>query len=184
MGTLTSTETPRIINYSVGGTASAGPFDIPFTFRDEDIIAVYIDGTETTAFGVTQTNEFSTSGNTLTLETAVSNATVTIASVTSKTRLTTDTFTIADLSEEIDNLYTILQEQKLLSNRVLQAPVQDGASIDMALPSAQSRAGKYLKFNSTTGAPELDSEFSERITISTSFPSGGQNGDVWFMVSS
>jgi len=54
----------------------------------------------------------------------------------------------------------------------------------MALPSSQSRAGKYLKFNSTTGEPELDSEFSERITISTSLPSGGQNGDVWFMVSS
>lgn len=184
MGTLTSTETPRIISYSVGATASTGPFNIPFTFDDADVIAVYINGTEITTFGVTQTSEFSTTGNTLTLQNAVTNSTVTIASETNKTRLTTDVFTITDLSKEIDNIYAILQEQQLQSNRVVQSPISDPASTNMALPSVASRAGKYLKFNSTTGEPDVDTEISERITISTSFPSGGQNGDVWFKVSS
>lgn len=184
MGTLTSTTTPRLVHYTVGSTASAGPFDIPFTFADNDQIAVYVGGTEITTFGVTQASEFSTSGNTVTLETAVSNTTVTIASETSSTRLSTDALTTAVISQEIDNVYAGLQEADTLIARSLSAPITDPVNVDLSLPSVDSRKGKYLSFNSTTGAPEVLTSIAERITVSTSMPTGGSDGDLWFKLSS
>lgn len=184
MGTLTSTSTARVVHYSVGSTASAGPFDIPFTFADEDQVSVYVNGTEITTFGVTQASEFSTSGNTVTLETAVSNSTVTIVSNTDATRLTADTFTISDLSKEIDNIYAQLQEIAYNDKFKVKGYITDPTSLDFTLPSVDNRKGKYLSFNSTTGAPEVLTSIAERITISTSSPSGGSDGDLWFKLSS
>lgn len=126
MPTLTNEETPRIIVYVVGGTPSSGPFDIPFTFSDEDEVQVYLDGVLTTAFTVTKPNAFDTEGNFVTLNVAVANKKVSIVSNVGSTRSTGDSFVAADLSRELDRIYAKFQE---LSQRGLYT-LPDNGSID------------------------------------------------------
>ena len=147
MGTLTSTETPRLVQYTVT-TSSSGPFDIPFTFADSDEIKVYIDGIEITEFLVTQASEFSTEGNTVTLETAVSNKTVTIESAADSKRTSTDGLTTASINTEIDNIYANLQEIDLKLSRAITLPVQDPLNVSMTLAKKADRSNGFLSFDS------------------------------------
>ena len=49
----------------------------------------------------------------------------------------------------------ILQQSSQKVDRALAAPEFDSTSIDMTLPTANDRKGKFLAFNSSTGNPEL-----------------------------
>ena len=83
---------------------------------------------------------------------------------------TTDFVTAGDfrasaINEQLDAL-TIFDQQLLeLSDRALTAPVTDPTSIDMTLPSKDTRKGKYLAFNSTTGDPEAGASSDDVATL-------------------
>jgi hypothetical protein len=83
---------------------------------------------------------------------------------------TTDFVTAGDfrasaINEQLDAL-TIFDQQLLeLSDRALTAPVTDPTSIDMTLPAKDSRKGKYLAFNTTTGNPEAGASSDDVTTL-------------------
>jgi hypothetical protein len=83
---------------------------------------------------------------------------------------TTDFVTAGDfrasaINEQLDAL-TIFDQQLLeLSDRALTAPVTDPTSIDMTLPAKDSRKGKYLAFNATTGNPEAGASSDDVTTL-------------------
>lgn len=165
MGTLTSTETDRLAAYTVGATASTGPFPITFPFADEDDVAVYVNGTKISTYGVTQGSAYGTSGNFVTLQTGVTNSIVTVASEASSKRSTTDNLTLTALNGEIDNIYANLQENQFDKTRSLNAPLTDATTINMTLPSSTARAGKVLGFNATTGNPEAGPDIASVSTV-------------------
>lgn len=107
---IITTEFTRLVKYAVGPTASAGPFDIPFPFYDDDTVNVMVDGVPEANFTITKASELSIEGNFVTLDVAVSNATVMIYSDTGIVRTTGDTFSQADLSKEVDRLLALFQE--------------------------------------------------------------------------
>ena len=83
---------------------------------------------------------------------------------------TTDFVTAGDfrasaINEQLDAL-TIFDQQLLeLSDRALTAPVTDPTSINMTLPAKDSRKGKYLAFNATTGDPEAGASGDDIATL-------------------
>tara|TARA_Y100000385_G_scaffold172160_2_gene178273 strand:+ start:2665 stop:5172 length:2508 start_codon:yes stop_codon:yes gene_type:complete len=165
MGTLTSTETDRLAAYTVGATASTGPFPITFPFADNDDIAVYVNGTKISTYGVTQGSAYGTSGNFITLQTGVTNSTVSVVSEASAVRSTTDSLTLTALNGEIDNIYANLQENQFDKTRSMNAPLTDPTTSNMTLPSHTARAGRLLSFNSTTGNPEAGPDIASVSTV-------------------
>ena len=111
MATITTEEFVRLVVYTVGPTPSTGPFDIPFPFLDPDTVTVYDNGTEIFDYIVTQGSPYGTTGNFVTLDVAVSDTRISVFSDTGVFRSTGDTFVGAELSQEIDRIYAILQEQ-------------------------------------------------------------------------
>lgn len=110
MSVLNTQKFNREVVYTVGGTASAGPFDIPFPFQDEDEIQVLVNEEVISAYTVSQPDQFGIEGNSITLDAAVANATVTVISNTGESRNVSDTFVQGELSKEIDRIFAILQE--------------------------------------------------------------------------
>jgi hypothetical protein len=165
MGTLTSTETDRLAAYTVGASASTGPFPITFPFADNDDIAVYVNGTKISTYAVTQGSAYGTSGNFVTLETGVTNSTVSVVSEASAVRSTTDSLTLTALNGEIDNIYANLQENQFDKTRSMNAPLTDPTTSNMTLPSHTARAGRLLGFNSTTGNPEAGPDIASVSTL-------------------
>jgi len=166
MGTLTSTETDRLAAYTVGASASTGPFPITFPFADNDDIAVYVNGIKISTYAVTQGSAYGTSGNFVTLETGVTNSTVSVVSEASAVRSTTDSLTLTALNGEIDNIYANLQENQFDKTRSMNAPLTDPTTSNMTLPSYTARAGRLLGFNSTTGNPEAGPSITAAQTLS------------------
>ena len=65
-------------------------------------------------------------------------------------------FLAADVNNDFDRLWLALQQNAGdLDGRVLIAPNADPASIDMTIPDKATRLDKFLKFNPTTGNPEI-----------------------------
>ena len=65
-------------------------------------------------------------------------------------------FLAADVNNDFDRLWLALQQNGGdLDGRVLIAPNTDPTGIDMTIPDKATRLDKYLKFNVTTGNPEV-----------------------------
>jgi len=64
-------------------------------------------------------------------------------------------FLAADVNNDYDRLWLALQQNTGVSNRALVAPNTDPTSIDMTIPAKADRLDKYLKFDVTTGNPEV-----------------------------
>ena len=64
-------------------------------------------------------------------------------------------FLAADVNNDYDRLWLALQQNTGVSNRALVAPNTDPTSIDMTIPDKATRLDKFLKFNPTTGNPEI-----------------------------
>jgi len=61
----------------------------------------------------------------------------------------------------------ILQQSSQKVDRALAAPEFDATSIDMTLPAANDRKGKFLAFNSSTGNPELGPSTTDVTTLAS-----------------
>lgn len=127
MPTITETEYPRFKHYVVGSTPTKGPFDIPFPFLDEDTVLVLVGGVEEQSIQITQSTIYGTTGNTVHLDAEVSDTTVTIISDTGSTRSTGETFVQTELSDEIDRIFSLLQEQKEELGRSVRLSIPSGA---------------------------------------------------------
>jgi hypothetical protein len=64
-------------------------------------------------------------------------------------------FLAADVNNDYDRLWLALQQNTGVSNRALVAPNTDPTSIDMTIPDKATRLNKMLRFNVTTGNPEV-----------------------------
>ena len=64
-------------------------------------------------------------------------------------------FLAADVNNDYDRLWLALQQNTGVSNRALVAPNTDPTDINMTIPGKTTRLGKLLKFNATTGNPEV-----------------------------
>jgi parallel beta-helix repeat protein len=64
-------------------------------------------------------------------------------------------FLAADVNNDYDRIWLALQQNTGVSNRALVAPNTDPTSIDMTIPDKATRLDKYLKFDVTTGNPEV-----------------------------
>jgi hypothetical protein len=64
-------------------------------------------------------------------------------------------FLAADVNNDYDRLWLALQQNTGTSNRALVAPNTDPTNINMTIPDKATRLDKFLKFNATTGNPEV-----------------------------
>ncbi len=145
---------PRRVVYAASGT---GPYAFTFEILSQTDIAVYKASTLltlTTDYTVT-INANGTGSVTLVATAGTSNITI----VGSKNiQRTTDFTTGGDLfantlNDELDNQTIFIQQVAETAERGLKAPVTDPTDIAMSLPAKDSRKGKVLAFDSTTGNP-------------------------------
>ena len=167
----------RRVQYTGNGTA--GPFSFSFQVNAQTEIKVFVGTTQktlTTHYTVSLTSSGAgsvtfTSGNFPT-----SSETITIVSAVGLARSSVYTtggpLTATALEADFDTNIMILQQSSQKVDRALAAPEFDSTSIDMTLPAVDSRKGKILGFNATTGNPEV---VGETATVTTIFNAIGDN---------
>ncbi|MFD2175683.1 hypothetical protein [Rhodobacter lacus] len=129
MSVLTNTISPRQETYTVGATASTGPFSIPFPFLDRDEVQVFVNGNEVADFVAVQASKYSTEGNYVTLSAPVSNSTVTVWSNIGSNRAIGENIVASELSVEIDRIFAKLQEQDQRAIERGIEPLTEGAIV-------------------------------------------------------
>ena len=155
------------------GSAGLGPYAFTFEILDDDDLAVYFNTTKltkTTDYTVT-INANGTGSVSVIVNvggnipaTPDANDTIIILGARDIERVT-DFVTAGDLlasslNEQLDSLTIFDQQVAEEQKRSMQAPVfdpahvDDGGTLDMTLPAKDTRKGKTLQFNATTGNPE------------------------------
>jgi len=158
------------------GSAGTGPYAFSFEVLVETDIAVYFNTTLltlTTDYTVT-INANGTGSVTIVVGTNVpttpdADDQITIVGSRDIER-TTDFVTAGDfrataINEQLDSQIIMTQQVSEENARSIKAPVTDPTSIDMTLPTKDSRKGKYLAFNSTTGNPEAGASSDDVATL-------------------
>lgn len=140
----------RRVVYS--GSAGVGPYGFTFEILTSSDIAVYKnDNLLSSGTGYTVTINTNGTGSITLASAASSTDVITIVGDRSIQR-STDFVTGGDLfanslNDELDSLVIFDQQTNERLNRTMIAPVTDPLTINMALPSAEDRAEKYLGFD-------------------------------------
>jgi hypothetical protein len=147
---------PRRVVYAASGV---GPYAFTFEILSSTDISVYKASTLltlTTDYTVT-INANGTGSVTLVLTAGTSNITIVGAKNIQRTSdFTTGGDLFANtLNDELDNQTIFIQQVAETAERGLKAPVTDPTDIAMTLPAKDSRKGKVLAFDSTTGNPVI-----------------------------
>ena len=163
---------PRV-SYSVASGVSQSAFTVPFEFFDNIDLNVYVDGTLKVL-----TTDYTVTGGSGSTGTVNFNSPVVGASGGSTVVLTREIdlerttdfptsgpFNIASLNTELDRMVAIQAELKDQVDRSLKLTDYD-ASVNLELPELNSRKGKTLAFNATTGAVVAGPSISDVQTIS------------------
>jgi hypothetical protein len=164
MAHVTINDTIPQASFSVGGTPSAGPFNLgaDFTVFDPSTDLVVYVGTTLATYSASPStsSQYSFSGTlieggyqggSITLGAAVSNTTVSVRRDVPIKR-TTDfpypsaTVDIKEVNTQIDRLFAHLQDRELDGLRALRQPASDAANIG-ALPAKAARANAILAFD-------------------------------------
>jgi len=135
------------------GSAGVGPYSFPFEVLEQTDINVYLNDTLlalTSDYTVSISSTFGTGSITL-VDTPTSADEITIVGARAIER-TTDFTTGGDffantLNDEMDSQTILVQQVAETAERSLRAPVTDPTSINMTLPRAADRAGKFLAFD-------------------------------------
>jgi len=168
----------------LSGSAGTGPYSFTFAVLVQTDLAVYLNSTKLT-LTTDYTVSIATNGTgTVTLNTGTTNVPTTPGSSDSviivgarALERTTDFVTAGDLrasalNEQLDANVIFDQQLAEENQRTVKAPVFDpattdgGGTVDMTLPAKDTRKGKYLAFNSTTGNPEAGPSVSDVTTVS------------------
>ena len=195
MAISVSDTSPRV-EYTVG-TSSQTVFSVPFATEQAADIKVFVNDVEATQVaslsGQTGTayilnNIGTASSTTVEFATAQSNVTVDIIRDTSISRTsdynTGGYFDIEDLNVELSRVTRNLQDLELKVDQSISAPIQEGTPGD--LPTATSRAGKLLAFDSSGNVTTKTSAITEYLgafsTDLTNRPDGTalQTGDLYY----
>mgnify|MGYP005988145573 CR=1 FL=1 len=161
---------PRI-SYTVAQGQTQTSFAVPFEFFDNADLNVYIDGTLKTI-----TTHYTVSGgdgSTGTVSMSVTGGTggsTVVITRDIELERTTDfpvsgAFNIVALNTELDRLVAIAADLEDQSNRALQLTDFD-AAVSLVLPDVDTRKGKTLAFNASTGAVEAGPSISDTQTVS------------------
>lgn len=149
---------PRV-SYSVAQGVTQTSFTVSFEFFDNDDLNVYVDGvlkTLTTDYTVTG-GDGSTGTVTISVTGASGGSTVVITRDIDLERTTdfpaSGAFNIATLNTELDRIIAIAADLDDRAARALQLTDFDAAA-NLTLPELNTRKGKTLAFNATTGAVE------------------------------
>ena len=79
---------------------------------------------------------------------------------------TSGPFNIASLNTELDKIYAVMQQVENANDRALTMPDSDG-SASITLPTLNTRKGKYLAFNDSSGAAEIGGDVADTGTVAT-----------------
>jgi len=172
MATISIADNDARIQHSIGSsgnTADSTTFTIDFPFFALDDINVIItnsSGVDTTLSRGSGANTFAVSGTAVddgfsggnvTLGSVYTSSTVTIFRDIPVTRTTdfatSGPFNIASLNTELDRIIAIEQELETAIGRTLTLPESD-ATASLVLPNVDTRKGKTLAFNASSGAVE------------------------------
>ena len=162
--------TPRV-SYAVAEGVTQTSFTVSFEFFDDADLNVYVDGTLKTL-----TTDYTVSGgngSTGTVSISVTGAsggsTVVITRDIALERTTdfpaSGAFQIGSLNTELDRLTAIASDLDDKASRSLQLTDYDTA-VSLVLPDVDTRKGKTLAFNATTGAVESGPSISDVQTVS------------------
>ena len=147
------------------GSAGLGPYNFTFEILSQTDIAVHLNSTLLTLTSdyTVSINSNGTGSVTIVTGTNVSSTPqssddITIIGARDIER-TTDFVTAGDLTasslnEQLDSLTIFDQQISERVDRALIGSISDPTTLDMTLPTVDNRKGKYLAFNSTSGAPE------------------------------
>jgi hypothetical protein len=153
-----SDNSPRI-SYSVAESTTQTSFAVPFEFFDDDDLNVYVDGTlKTLTTDYTTTGGDGSTGTVSISVTGASGGSTVVITRDIDIERTTDfptsgPFQIAALNTELDRITAIAADLDDRAARALQLTDYD-ASANLTLPDLDTRKGKTLAFNLTTGAVE------------------------------
>ena len=162
--------TPRV-SYAVSQGATQTSFAVSFEFFDDADLNVYVDGTLktiTTHYTVSG-GDGSTGTVTMSVTGATGGSTVVITRDIDLKRTTdfpaSGSFQIGSLNTELDKLIAIAADLDDKASRALQLTDFDTA-VSLVLPDVNTRKGKTLAFNASTGAVEAGPSTSDVQTVS------------------
>ena len=166
---------PRI-SYTVASGVTQGTFTVPFEFFTDADLNLYVDGTLKTL-----STDYTTTGGSGGTGTIVMNvgsevtgasggSTVVITRSIALERTTdfqtSGPFAITALNTELDKLIAIQADLKDSQDRSLQLTDYD-ADASLTLPDVNTRKGKLLAFNATTGAVEAGASIAGTNTVAS-----------------
>ncbi len=161
---------PRI-SYAVAQGATQTSFAVPFEFFDNADLNVFVDGTLktiTTHYTVSG-GDGSTGTVTTTVVGATGGSTVVITRDIALERTTdfpvSGAFNIVALNTELDRIVGIAADLEDKASRALQLTDFD-AAVSLVLPVVDTRKGKTLAFNASTGAVEAGPSITDVQTVS------------------
>ena len=160
---------PRV-SYAVAAGATQSAFTVSFEFFVDADLNVYVDGvlkTLTTDYTVTG-GSGSTGSIAMSVTGASGGSTVVITRSIALERTTdfpsSGPFDISSLNEELDKFISIAGDLKDKSDRALQLTDFD-TDVSLTLPDVNTRKGKLLAFNATSGAVEAGASVAGTNTV-------------------
>ena len=162
---------PRI-SYTVNAGVTQTTFTVPFEFFNLDDLRVYVDGTiktKTTHYTLASGGSGATGSITMSVTGATGNSTVVITRSIALERTTdfqtSGPFAVASLNTELDKIVAIQADLKDDIDRSLRLTDFD-ADASLSLPDVDTRKGKTLAFNASTGAVEAGPSITDVQTVS------------------
>jgi len=161
---------PRI-SYSVSQGATTTSFAVPFEFFDNADLNVYVDGTlKTITTHYTVSGGDGSTGTVSMSVTGITGGSTVVITRDIALERTTDfpvsgAFNIVSLNTELDRMIAIAADLEDQANRALQLTDFD-AAVSLVLPDVDTRKGKTLAFNASTGAVEAGPSISDTQAVS------------------
>ena len=162
--------TPRV-SYAVAAGVTQTSFTVSFEFFDDADLNVYVDGTlKTLTTDYTVTGGDGATGSIAMSVTGASGGSTVVITRDIDLKRTTDfpasgAFQVGSLNTELDKLIAIAADLDDKASRALQLTDFDSA-VSLVLPDVDTRKGKTLAFNASTGAVESGPSISDVQTVS------------------
>ena len=161
---------PRV-SYTVGQGSTQTSFTVPFEFFNNTDLNVFVDGTlKTITTHYTVSGGDGSTGSVSISVTGITGGSTVVITRDIALERTTDfpvsgAFNIVALNTELDRIVAIAADLEDKASRALQLTDFD-AAVSLVLPTVDTRKGKTLAFNASTGAVEAGPSISDVQTVS------------------